>query len=119
MPEKWFVEADGKGAFNACFETKYGKSAARSGISREEADAHVAMALRNNAERDAKMALCDGLFNKENWKYPTKRKIVKGAKKANDLRDALAYFCGGAEINCLSGDRYSVGSQGYYYYVGA
>ena len=119
MTEKWSVEADGKGAFNACFEIAGLKSAALSGVSQAEAQAHVDRAIRTNAERDAKLALVDHLFNKEHWKLETERAVVTDLVAACAMRDALAFFCGGAEIRCLPNGRYSVGSLGYFHYVGA
>jgi hypothetical protein len=133
----WTVEDDGKGAFNACFDiledgkprtftngvtgevTTLPPQAALSHVSREEAQAHVDMAQRHERENDERQALIGHLFNKQNWKMPTKRSTTRDLKKACAMRDALAHFCGGAEIQCLSGGRYSVGSAGYYHYVGA
>jgi hypothetical protein len=121
--EKWFVEPDGKGKFNAVFEmftdgTRTGRGAALSGISKAEAEAHVAMAQRNNAERAEKMRLTEGMFDKRNWKMPTKRKWVGSFSEAEKLKAALAYFCGGAEVQSANGG-FNVGSFGYYHYVGA
>jgi hypothetical protein len=70
-------------------------------------------------ERDANKALVDHMFDKTNWKLATKRARTNDLQLACAIRDALAYFCGGAEIQCLPGGRYSVGSLGYYHYCGA
>lgn len=88
-------------------------------VTEEVAKAHVEMALRHERENAERQALIGKLFNKKNWKLATKRAITTDVKKACAMRDALTHFCGGAEINCLSGGRYSVGSAGYYHYVGA
>jgi hypothetical protein len=90
-----------------------------SNVTEDVAKAHVEMALRHERENAERQALIGHLFNKQNWKLPTKREITSDVSKASKMRDALAHFCGGAEIQCLSGGRYSVGSLGYYRYVGA
>jgi hypothetical protein len=123
--EKWSVQPDGKGAFNACFETEHpitGEKqwqAARSGISEAEATAHVEMAERHNRENAARQKLIGHLFNKANWKMPTKRMHCKTADIANAVADALSHYCGGAEMTRLKDGSYSVGSRGYYHYIGA
>jgi hypothetical protein len=123
--EKWSVQPDGKGAFNACFESEHpitGEkrwSAAKSGITFDEAKAHVEMAERHNREKAEKMALCEGLFDKRHWKYPTKRLETDDEELANRTADALTYFCGGSEISAGKRKRFSVGSLGYFHYVGA
>lgn len=124
MTENWFVLADGKGAFNACFQmirdgAIYADGAALTGVSQAEAVAHVEMAKRNNAKRDENMARCNHLFDKENWKLPTKRVTVSTPSEADAIKDALAFFCGGAETRYVKGGRIEVGSLGYYHYVGA
>jgi hypothetical protein len=101
--EKWSVEPDGKGA----------------AISEATAKAHVEMAERTNRERDKKLALCEGLFNSLNWRMPTKRLQCLTESHAQRVADALTYLCGGAEIHRIEGGGYSVGSCGYYFYVGA
>lgn len=134
---RWSVEPDGKGAFNACFvmledgkarvftNPKTGEThemqpqAAKSHVSLEEAQAHVDFAIKTDAERDEKQALTESLFDKQNWKMPTKRKVVKTLREADAIRDALAYFCGGAEIRSAGARGWEVGSLGYYHYVGA
>jgi hypothetical protein len=90
-----------------------------SNVTEAVAKAHVEMALRHERENAERQALIGDLFDKANWKMPTKRAVTKDVRKASKMRDALAHFCGGAEIQCLSGGRYSVGSLGYYHYVGA
>src|SRR2546429_3702701 len=119
--EKWTVEADGKGAFNAVFEMLedgkvHGRGAALTGITKAEAEA---MARRNNAERAAKLALVEHLFSKTNWKMPTGKFITADGEKANRVYDALAYFCGGAEFTPNANGTVTVKSRGYYHYVGA
>jgi coproporphyrinogen III oxidase len=122
--ENWFIMSDGKGAFNACFQMirdgkVIGDGAALSGVSQAEAVAHVEMAKRNNAERDAKMAIANPLFDKTNWKMPTKRVQVRTINEARVIREALDFFCGGSEVHYVRGGKIEVGSLGYYNYVGA
>jgi hypothetical protein len=121
--ENWFVK-NGEVAFQACFEIieddiASGTCVAAQYGSREEAQAHVDRAIRNNVERDEKDALCKHLFNKENWKLPTSCEICDDAIKAGAIYDALGYFCGGAEMRQLPNGKFSVGSLGYYHYIGA
>ena len=52
------------------------------------------------------------------WKLPTKRVVVKNRKQAERIGRAIAYFAGGYEVYKVKGG-YSVGSKGYYHYVGA
>lgn len=88
-------------------------------VTEEKAIAHVEMALRHERENAERQALVGHLFDKKNWKMPSKREVVDDAVKAAHMRDALAHFCGGAEIRCLPNGKYSVGTLGYYHYVGA
>lgn len=84
-----------------------------------EAEAHVARALRTNAERDAKLAIANPLFNKANWKLQTYRPTVATETEARHIAEALSFFCGGAEVRQLQSGNFSVGSLGYYHYCGA
>ena len=125
MTMKWSVEPDGKGKFNAVFTEKSYvdgrplKGAALSHVSKAKAESHVAFCIKSEAERDAKKELVDGMFNRSNWKMPTTRVVVATLAEANAIHDALAYFCGGAEIEAVGGIGYEVGSLGYYHYIGA
>jgi len=87
-------------------------------VSEEKAKEHIAFAVKSEAERDAKKALVDGIFDETNWKLPTKRWHCMDEMAANALASALTYFCGGAEIEPVE-NGYNVGSLGYYHYVGA
>jgi hypothetical protein len=112
--ENWTVTT-----FGNRFEARCDGAICANFATQAEAQAHVDRAIRFNVERADKLALVNHLFNEENWKLATKREIVSDVRKACAIRDALSFFCGGAEIRCLSGGRYSVGSAGYYHYVGA
>ena len=120
IDEKWFVQADGKGAFNACFEmTGDVPRAALSGVTLEQAQAHVDRAIRTNRERNAHMALVNHLFDSSNWKLATSREVCCNLISAYAYKNALAFFCGGAEIRQLPNGEFAVGSLGYYHYCGA
>ena len=121
--ERWFVKATGEGKYEARFEMAdngviNGGGAARSGISLDEAVEHCAKAIRHNAEREEKSALIDEMLDKSNWKLPTARKTVGTEAEAHRIADALSYFCGGSEVN-PERSGWTVGSHGYYHYVGA
>lgn len=90
-----------------------------SNVTEAVAKAHVEMALNHERANAERQALIGHLFNKENWKLATERAVARDLFTASRMRDALAHFCGGAEIHCLPGGKYSVGSAGYYHYVGA
>jgi hypothetical protein len=122
--ERWFVKADGTGTYEARFEmidngVVTGGGAALSGQTLDAAVAHCAMAIRTGAERDEKSELIDGLLDPTNWKLPTKRIECQTQVAATAIADALGYFCGGAEISPTPGGGFTVGSLGYYHYVGA
>ena len=122
--ENWTVEPDGKGAFNAAFEMlNDGKVHARGnaleGVTEAEAEAHCAMARRHNAERDEKMALVKDLFSKANWTQATGKLVTADSAFAGRVYDALAFFCGGAELVVNKNATFTVKSRGYYHYVGA
>jgi len=69
----------------------------------------------------------------ENWKMPTKPFTTISRKEAEEMRDAIVWFCGGAEIRSehvlvplhkdalvkTLAQAYVVTSHGYYHYVGA
>lgn len=84
-----------------------------------EAEKHVARALHSIRERAAHKALVDHLFDASNWKLATAREVCDSLLSAYAYKNALAYFCGGAEIRQLPNGSFSVGSLGYYHYCGA
>lgn len=57
------------------------------------------------------------------WKEPTIPAIVRDAKQAQRLMDAISFFCGGAEMEGTTPEEhvqgYRVTSKGYYHYIGA
>jgi hypothetical protein len=71
----------------------------------------------NDSEKQAAKfrALFETVEDKSNWKNPTRIRKCETRAEAEELADAISYFCGGAEI----GSDYEVASRGYYFYVGA
>ena len=76
------------------------------------------------------------LFNKvadpKNWKNATKPFETLSKKEAEDMRDAIVFFVGGAEVQSVESyvqhveglvrfpvTSYLVTSKGYYHYIGA
>jgi hypothetical protein len=123
--EKWYAKSDGKGAFMACFQIigkdgNIDEGVARSGLTEAEALFHVERAIRSNELRDRNLALCNHLFNEENWKLETKREFIADIGQAERVCDAIGFFCGGSEMTIVpNGTGYEVGSRGYYWYCGA
>ena len=85
----------------------------------EQADARVAFTITSEAEREEKKRLTVGMFDRLNWKLPTYRIETDDEDRAHKIADAISYFCGGSEITRGRTKRFSVGSLGYYHYVGA
>jgi hypothetical protein len=71
----------------------------------------------NDSEKQAAKfrALFETVEDKTNWKNPTRIRKCETRAEAEELADAISYFCGGAEI----GSDNEVVSRGYYFYVGA
>lgn len=63
-------------------------------------------------------AIFNRLKSKKYWKRPTQRVIVASRKDADRIGRALSHFAGGHEVKKVRGG-YSVGSKGYYHYIGA
>ena len=67
--------------------------------------------------------ILDEVKDPENWKKPTQRVQVNTEAEASKIMEALVYFLGGAEENIVFDSdglvKYTVGSRGYYHYIGA
>lgn len=70
------------------------------------------------------------LQNEDNWKEQTRYVQVRSLAEAKRISEALNFFLGGSEItqetkiiNTLTGAQtvefFTVGSKGYYHYIGA
>lgn len=80
--------------------------------------AHLEMVERNTAERMRKLVLFEQVQDGTNWKLPTTPKVVGSETEAEELSEAIAFFCGGAEVSKVHAG-YMVTSNGYYHYAGA
>lgn len=87
--------------------------------------------------KTAKMRkLFEKVQNQSNWKLPTKPFFTKSLTEANEMKEAIIFFAGGATVTSLKGYRvqpsgsmeaeskrlkegYVVESKGYYFYIGS
>ena len=66
----------------------------------------------------SRRAIFSRVQNEKYWKRPTKRVVVKKRAEAERIGKAIAFYVGGYEIRKTKRG-YSVGSKGYYHYIGA
>lgn len=66
----------------------------------------------------SKRSIFNRIKNEKYWKRPTKRVVLKKRSDAEKIGRAIAHFVGGYEIR-RTNKGYSVGSKGYYHYIGA
>ena len=85
----------------------------------------------DNVEK--KRELFSKVANPQNWKLPTEEFVTSDREVAEEMRDAIVYFVGGAEVvteqvltrlhpTALVSvwmQYYRVSSKGYYHYIGA
>ncbi|MDD4985925.1 MAG: hypothetical protein PHQ43_09060 [Dehalococcoidales bacterium] len=81
-----------------------------------EIDVRVPTSISSPPKKD--LAVAESMFDKENWKYPTKTKTFKTESRARAIGRALSFYLGGYEI-VQTPRGWQVGSKGYYHYIGA
>lgn len=54
-----------------------------------------------------------------NWKAPINVEVPKGKASAEEIRDAVAFYCGGYPVVEDKGETLLVTGEGYYGWIGA
>lgn len=72
--------------------------------------------IRIPDERD--LVKARSMLSTKNSKYPTKTLVFQSRRIAEAIGRALVFYCGGYEVLKVPGG-WSVGSKGYYHYMGA
>ena len=66
-----------------------------------------------------KRQIMEAVQNKINYKFETTPIMVRSAKTAQKVVNAINYYVGGTEVNKICENRFVITSKGYYHYIGA